>query len=48
MSLNTHKHTPNYLKCFLLQPDLARKFGEAVADNGKAAKNQVEPAVVSE
>jgi hypothetical protein len=32
----------------LTQPDLARKFGEAVADNGKAAKNQVEPAVVSE
>lgn len=32
----------------LTNPDLARKFGEAVADNGKAKKNQVTPHVVSE
>ena len=29
-------------------PDLARKFGESVADNGKPKKNQVAPKVVSE
>lgn len=29
-------------------PQLAQKFGEAVADNGKAKKNQVAPTVVAE
>lgn len=29
-------------------PDLARKFGEGVADNGKPKKNQVAPHVVQE
>jgi hypothetical protein len=29
----------------LTNPDLARKFGESVADNGKAKKNQVSPTV---
>ena len=32
----------------LTDPDLAAKFGSSVADNGKAKKNQVTPAVVSE
>jgi hypothetical protein len=32
----------------LSNPDLARKFGESVADNGKAKKNQVAPKVVSQ
>lgn len=31
----------------LSNPDLARKFGENVADNGKSKKNQVTPKVVS-
>lgn len=31
----------------LTNPDLARKFGEAVADNGKTKKNQVNPQVVN-
>lgn len=31
----------------LTEPDLARKFGEAVADNGKAQKNAIAPNVVS-
>jgi len=30
----------------LTNPDLARRFGEGVADNGKARKNQVAPQVV--
>jgi hypothetical protein len=30
----------------LLNPELARKFGESVADNGKVKKNQVRPQVV--
>jgi hypothetical protein len=29
-------------------PDLARKFGEGVADNGKPRKNQVSPSVIQE
>ena len=29
-------------------PELARKFGESVADNGKAKKNVVEPTVVNQ
>jgi hypothetical protein len=32
----------------LTNPDLARKFGESVADNGKAKKNTVAPQVVSQ
>jgi len=31
----------------LTNPDLARKFGEAVVDNGKGKKNQVAPKVVN-
>jgi|SRR5437763_17113420 hypothetical protein len=31
----------------LTNPDLARKFGEGVADNGKAKKNTVEPSVIN-
>lgn len=31
----------------MTNPDLARKFGEAVADNGKGKKNQVQPQVVN-
>ncbi len=31
----------------LTSPDLARKFGAGVVDNGKAKKNQVTPQVVS-
>lgn len=33
---------------FLTKPDLARKFGEGVADNGKGKKNSVTPKVVTE
>lgn len=32
----------------LTNPDLARKFGESVADNGKNKKNQVAPQVVNQ
>jgi hypothetical protein len=32
----------------LTNPELAKKFGEGVADNGKAKKNQVDPKVVNE
>lgn len=32
----------------LTNPELAKKFGEGVADNGKATKNQVQPKVVNE
>lgn len=32
----------------LTDKELARKFGEGVADNGKAKKNQVQPSVVQE
>jgi hypothetical protein len=31
---------------FLTDPELARKFGEGVGDNGKTKKNVVEPTVV--
>lgn len=31
----------------LTSPELAKKFGESVADNGRAKKNQVTPTVVS-
>lgn len=31
----------------ILNPDKARRFGELVADTGKAKKNKVEPTVVS-
>lgn len=32
----------------ITDPELARKFGEKVADNGRPRKNQVEPKVVTE
>ncbi len=32
---------------FMTNPELAKKFGEKVADNGKARKNQVNPQVVN-
>lgn len=32
----------------ITDPDLARKFGEGVADNGKAKRNQVAPKVLEE
>lgn len=32
----------------LANPDLARKFGEGVVDNGKQRKNQVAPQVVNQ
>lgn len=32
----------------LIDPDLAKKFGEGVADNGKPKKNQIQPNVVNE
>lgn len=32
----------------MLNPDLARKFGEAVADDGKDRRNQVAPQVVTQ
>lgn len=32
----------------LTNPDLARKFGEGMADTGKAKKNQVAPKVVTD
>lgn len=31
---------------FMIDPDLPRKFGEGVADNGKNKKNQIAPNVV--
>lgn len=43
------EHSQAYAEVFedvLMTPDLARKFGESVADNGKAKKNQVTPKVV--
>lgn len=45
------EHSQAYAELFeqlLMSPDLARKFGESVADNGKPRKNQVAPKVVSE
>ena len=32
----------------LLNPNLAKKFGEGIADTGKAKKNQVSPKVVTD
>lgn len=32
----------------IMKPDLAKKFGESVADNGKARKNVVAPQVVTD
>lgn len=32
-------------EAFITTPELARKFGETVADNGKSKKNQVQPQV---
>lgn len=45
------EHSQAYAELFeqlLTKPELARKFGESVADNGKAKKNQVTPQVVSQ
>lgn len=45
------EYSPAYAEVFeqfILNPELARKFGESVADNGKAKKNAVAPQVVSE
>jgi hypothetical protein len=35
-----------FFEMLLTNPDLARKFGESVADNGKTKKNTVAPTVV--
>lgn len=43
------EHSQAYAELFeqlLLTPELARKFGESVADDGKQRKNQVQPSVV--
>lgn len=32
----------------LTNPELAKKFGEGVADNGRAVKNQIQPKVVND
>lgn len=43
------EHSQAYAELFeqlITTPDLSRKFGEGVADNGKAVKNQVSPNVV--
>lgn len=37
-----------FFEMLLTNPELAKKFGEGVADNGKAKKNQVQPTVVNE
>lgn len=45
------EHSQAYAELFemlLTNPELAKKFGEGVADNGKAKKNQVQPKVVTE
>lgn len=45
------EHSQAYAELFemlLTDPELAKKFGEGVADNGRAAKNKIEPKVVSE
>lgn len=44
------EHSQAYAELFeqvLTDPDLARRFGEGVADNGKAKKNQVTPKVIN-
>lgn len=45
------EHSQAYAELFemlLTNPELAKKFGEGVADNGKNKKNQVEPQVVNQ
>lgn len=45
------EHSQAYAELFemlLMNPDLAKKFGEGVADNGRARKNTVTPTVVNE
>jgi len=45
------EHSQAYAELFemlLTNPELAKKFGEGVADNGKAKKNQVQPKVINE
>lgn len=45
------EHSQAYAELFemlITNPDLASKFGQGVADNGKAKKNEVEPTVVNE
>lgn len=44
------EHSQAYAELFeqlLTDPNLARKFGTAVADNGKERKNQVTPEVIN-
>lgn len=48
---NEFEYSQAYAEMFeqlLTTPDLARKFGAGVADNGQAKKNQIQPKVVSE
>lgn len=48
---DTFEYSQAYAEVFeqvLTDPDLARKFGESVADDGKKRKNQVTPSVVPE
>ena len=43
------EHSQAYAELFeqlILNPELAQRFGQGVADNGKARKNQVQPQVV--
>lgn len=45
------EYSPAYAELFeelLTNPDLATKFGEGIADTGKARKNTVAPQLVSE
>lgn len=45
------EYSPAYAEVFeqlVTTPDLARKFGENVTDNGKGKKNQVAPTVVNQ
>lgn len=45
------EHSQAYAELFemlLTDPELAKKFGEGVADNGRGKKNQTQPKVVNE
>ena len=45
------EHSQAYAELFemlLTNPEMAKRFGEGVADNGKAKKNQVQPTVVTQ
>lgn len=45
------EHSQAYAELFemlITNPDMARKFGEGIADSGKAKKNQIEPSVVTD